>query len=68
MKRFDGGVVEIDYDDNRVRIRHDEKPSEDVRSQLKSRGFRWSPKNKAWQRQLTNNAKRATSQITGVKL
>jgi hypothetical protein len=68
VKRFDGGEVELDYDDNRIRIRHDEKPSAEVRSQLKSRGFRWSPKNGAWQRQLTDNAKRVTSQITGVEL
>lgn len=68
VKKFDGGEVELDYDDNRIRIRHDEKPPAEVRSQLKSRGFRWSPKNGAWQRQLTDNAKRVTSQITGVEL
>lgn len=35
------------------------KPSEQIRTQLKKHGFRWSPKNGAWQRQLTDNARYA---------
>lgn len=35
-----------------------DKPSEEVRKVLKSHAFRWSPSNKSWQRQLTDNAKR----------
>lgn len=30
-----------------------------TRERLKANGFRWSPKNGAWQRQLTDNARRA---------
>lgn len=35
------------------------KPESDTRAKLKANGFRWSPKNGAWQRQLTDNARRA---------
>ena len=35
------------------------KPNEETRAALKSNGFRWSPKNQAWQRQLTRNAEDA---------
>jgi len=41
----------------RLQLIFDGKPSDDIRSVLKSHGFRWSPYNIAWQRQLTNNAK-----------
>ena len=53
---FDGGYVEPDKEDNRLRIYFDEKPDEATRSELKSSGFKWSPKAGAWQRQLTANA------------
>ena len=35
------------------------KPKDGTRERLKANGFRWSPKNGAWQRQLTDNARRA---------
>lgn len=41
---------------NRLQLLFDGKPSDEKRAILKSRGFRWSPKNQVWQRQLTNNA------------
>ena len=41
----------------------DDKPSAEMRDTLKKHGFRWSPKNKAWQRQLTDNAKYTARQI-----
>jgi hypothetical protein len=66
--QFDGGMVHLDYDDNRIRIVHDTKPSKEVISNLKSNGFKWSPKNNAWQRQLTRAAKFAAHSITGVEL
>lgn len=37
-------------------ILFDEKPGEEIRNLLKSRAFRWSPKNNAWQRILSNEA------------
>lgn len=53
---FDGGRVEANREDNRLRILFDKKPDENIREDLKKNGFRWSPKNMAWQRQLNDNA------------
>jgi hypothetical protein len=47
--------VEID----RLQILFEDIPDADTRTALKSNGFRWSPRYKAWQRQLTDNAERA---------
>lgn len=47
----------------RLQLLFDGKPDEEVRSVLKSNGFRWSPKNSAWQRQLTDNAKYALKRV-----
>lgn len=44
----------------RLQFIFDSKPAEEVRELLKRYGFKWSPKNKAWQRVLTNNARFAT--------
>lgn len=41
---------------NRLQLKFSGIPSGDVRAKLKSFGFRWSPKESAWQRQLTGNA------------
>lgn len=41
---------------NRVQIIFPGKPSADVRGKLKASGFRWSPSEGAWQRQLNNAA------------
>lgn len=60
---FDGGHVEPCKEDNRLRIYFDEKPDEDIRSELKSNGFKWSPRANAWQRQLTANAFHAADRI-----
>ena len=53
---FDGGKVAIYNSDERVRIYFDDIPDKDTRDMLKSNAFKWSPTNKAWQRQLTPNA------------
>lgn len=45
---------------NRLQLVFEAKPDEEQRTLLKKKGFRWSPKNKVWQRQLTNNALFAT--------
>ena len=49
----EGWTAETDPDDNRIRIYFDGKPDEETRRLLKGYGFRWSPKNTAWQRQDT---------------
>ena len=53
---FDGFDIELDYQEERLRIRHHQKPDAATIRELKGNGFRWSPKNGAWQRQLTTNA------------
>jgi len=65
---FDGGRVEIDYADDRLRVYFDEKPDADMRQKLKSNGFRWSPKNTAWQRQITEAAKYKAESILGIDI
>ena len=41
----------------RLQLFFDGKPDVEIREAVKHNGFKWSPKNKCWQRQLTNNAK-----------
>lgn len=60
---FEGFEVELDYGEERLRIRHQEKPDAQTIQELKGNGFRWSPKNKAWQRQLTSNAVYAARRV-----
>ncbi len=59
---FDGGTIVTNEDVNRVQILFDEKPDEAARSKLKGYGFRWSPREGAWQAPRTpaylNRAKR----------
>lgn len=58
------GVTVIENKElNRLQLVFPGKPSSDVRSLLKSRGFRWAPSKGAWQRQLTDNARYAAQQI-----
>lgn len=41
----------------RLQLFFDGKPDVEIREAVKRNGFKWSPKNKCWQRQLTGNAK-----------
>lgn len=53
-----------DKQDMRIRISFEMgKPDQEVIDMLKGKAFKWSPKNNAWQRQLTNNAVYATKQL-----
>ena len=47
----------------RLQLFFDGKPDLATRDLLKKNGFRWSPKNSCWQRQLTNNARYAMKQV-----
>ena len=60
---FDGGQIVRNIDLNRLQILFDTIPDAATRAALKQNGFRWSPKNQAWQRQLTDNAERAARQV-----
>ena len=52
------GDVKIieNVEENRCQIFFPDKPSESVRSDLKSKGFRWSPSRGCWQRHRSNVA------------
>lgn len=47
----------------RIQLLFDSIPDIETRTILKSNGFKWSPKNKAWQRQLTDNARYSTKKV-----
>ena len=47
----------------RIQFIFDGKPNDDVRSLLKSHGFKWSPREGAWQRLLNDNARSAAARI-----
>ena len=60
---FAGGEVVANSEENRLQILFDEKPDEQKRSALKGNGFKWSPSQGAWQRQLNDNAIYAASRM-----
>ena len=64
---YDGFQLIRNAAENRLQIIFDEIPDPDMREKLKFNGFRWSPRNKAWQRQLTENAERAARSILGIE-
>ena len=61
--KFNGGRVVVCNSEERMRFYFDEIPSVEVRNLMKRNAFKWSPKNGAWQRQLTNNCKFDTKRI-----
>lgn len=60
---IEGLEVIEDATDMRIRLIFDSIPSEETKTLLKHYGFKWSPKNSAWQRQLTNNAIYSTKRL-----
>lgn len=48
----------------RLQLIFNGKPADEVREILKKNGFKWSPKNGAWQRQLTDNALYSLKRVT----
>lgn len=47
----------------RYQIIFDGKPDADIRTLLKSNGFKWAPSQGAWQRQITSNGKYALERV-----
>ena len=64
---FEGGTLVWNYGKNRLQILFDRIPEDDKRKELKTSGFRWSPKNKAWQRQLTPHALSAAKRVLNLQ-
>lgn len=61
--KVDGVEVEENNSIDRIQLRFADIPPAETREMLKRNGFRWSPSQKAWQRQLTTNGKYATQSL-----
>jgi len=51
-----GATVTLNYELDRVTIRHETKPDPEVIQKLKSNAFNWSPFHKCWMRKITPQA------------
>ena len=64
IEHTDLGIKEVhNYVINRVQLIFPGKPEADTRTLLKGRGFRWSPREGAWQRQLNANGLAAAQDV-----
>lgn len=64
---LEGVTVEICNSEERIRLHFEGKPEPDMIAKLKQAAFKWSPRNMAWQRQLTSNALYAAKRLLGVE-
>lgn len=60
---INGVTVKVCNSEERLRLCYVGKPDADTISLLKQNGFKWSPSNTAWQRQLTDNAYWAAARV-----
>lgn len=58
-----GYILQEDAEENRVMFILDGKPEPEIRSLLKSYGFKWSPSRGAWVRMLNGNGRYAARQV-----
>lgn len=63
---FDGGSVAFDADEIRWNISFDAIPEADMRTKLKSHGFKWSPRRQAWTRGAKTMSLKTIREIMGV--
>ena len=61
--QVEGVEVQENAEQMRVQLRFPGKPDDETRTLLKSWGFRWSPTQGAWQRQLNGNGKYAAKKV-----
>ena len=68
---FAGGQLCENQNAGRIQFHFNEKPGEEIRKMLKGEGFRWSPRENAWQRHYNGNgiwaAKRALEKIIALE-
>lgn len=63
-RELEGGIRwREDPDENRLMLIFPGKPPASTREVLKKNGFRWSPTNGAWQRQLNNGARQSAEWV-----
>ena len=62
-QEYDGFKYIENSEAMRIQFIFDGKPDAEIRTILKSNGFRWAPSQGAWQRQLTDNGKRAAKEV-----
>ena len=55
-EEINGVKIKTNKEENRVQLFFNGKPEEEKRTELKRNGFRWSPYNECWQRQISNKA------------
>ena len=65
--KFEGGMLVWNYEADRLQILFDSIPDDQKRKELKSYGFKWSPRYQAWQRQLTQNAVYAVKRVLNLQ-
>jgi len=65
LASYEGAKIVNDHDADRTQILFDEKPSDAIRRDLKSEGWKWAPSAEAWQRKLTSNAENSAKRIIG---
>ncbi|MCG9968375.1 DUF3560 domain-containing protein [Pelotomaculum terephthalicicum JT] len=65
--KFAGGEAVVNNNINRLQLFFDERPDKERCSVLKHKGFHWSPREGAWQRQLNDNAIYAVNYVDFVK-
>ncbi len=62
-KEVNGVKIVDNVEDNRLQLFFDGKPSDAVRKDLKSKGFRWSPRNGCWQTHRSEWANRKAKDV-----
>lgn len=62
---INGIKLKVDKDLNRVQLHFDGKPNSEIRTKLKRNGFRWSPYNMCWQKQLNEWNLRNAREVAG---
>lgn len=68
-KEYTRGAVRVlqNAADNRLQLFFDDKPGSAQIATLRNNGYKWSPRNKAWQRQLTPNVLHSLHRVLPVE-
>jgi len=66
--KFSEGIIIMNFQDDRIQVKHDQKPNFEGLQTMKKHGFKWSPSNVCWQRQITVNAIYTTNSLFSVNI